>query len=139
MEKSYYAKHQDLISESLLETQKHFRNIKLFPAQVGFFYVKRGNSFHGPYKIGTVGQCDLNGWITLPLKELNEMFNQDDLIAIRLEVEAKAGKVLIKKNSPQEKWQNLCLKNGVIHILLTTKFSIINFFKKRFNKQTLNR
>lgn len=121
--KSFYAQHQDLLKLCIMAGQKRFPNLRLFPAQVGSFYVKRmvdktHYKFEGPYKIGTNGQADLNGWITI-----NES-------AFRIEVEVKSGKTLIKKNSDQDKWRNICLKMGVIHIVATSPEQFVNNLEK---------
>lgn len=137
--KSHYAQHQDLLKLAIMEGQKVFKNLRLFPAQVGNFYVKRfvdkdHYKFEGPYKVGTKGQADLNGWITVSLKELNQIFSEDEEIAVRVEVEVKSGKTQIKKKSEQGNWQRICLKMGVIHIVATSPQSIVDNLKKYFRR-----
>lgn len=139
-DKSFYAQHQDLLKESIMEGQSKFPKLRLFPAQVGSFYVKRfidkkTYKFEGPYKIGTVGQADVNGWVTLTLKDLNKIFKPEDEVAIRVEVEVKSGKKLIDAKSEQGTWQRVCKKMGVIHIVATNKNSIVENLTKYFKKE----
>lgn len=136
---SYYGRHQNLLKKAIMHVQKHFNNIRLFPAQVGKFYVKRGFEFDGPYKIGTPGQADLNGFISLPLSKLNEIFSQQQIIAVRVEVEVKSGKVKIKKNSDQDRWKNICQKFGVIHIVATNESSITDELKRIFKDEQISK
>lgn len=128
--KSFYAQHQDLLKLCIMAGQKRFPNLRLFPAQVGSFYVKRQvdkthYKFEGPYKIGTNGQADLNGWITI---------NGN---AYRVEVEIKSGKSGIKKNSDQDRWRNICIKMGVIHIVGISPEQFVNNLEKYLKEKKL--
>lgn len=102
MNKSYYARHQDLMKTVILEGQKHFPTLRLFPATNGLFYTKQGT----PVKIGTNGMPDLFGFITV------------NKLALMLFVEIKSGKAGIKKGSDQDKFRKLCLKFNAIHLVI---------------------
>lgn len=121
MKKSFYAQHQDLLKQIIMEAQNHFPNLRLFAATNGLFYTKNGT----PVKVGTVGQADLNGWITV------------NGIAIRIEVEVKSGKILIKKNSAQDRWRSICIKMGVIHIVATSPSQFVENLKEQLNERRL--
>ena len=99
-DKSYYAIHQDLLKEIVLEGQREFSSLRLFPATNGMFYTKRGT----PIMIGTKGMPDLFGFIWM----------------FAIFVEVKSGKTGIKKGSAQDKFRNLCNKYNVIHIEATS-------------------
>ena len=124
-----------LLKKVIMAIQAAHSNVRLFPAQVGSFYVKRKiDKYHydyeGPYKIGTVGQADLNGVVLI------------NGVGVRLEVEIKSGKVGIKKNSDQDQWRVFCQNFGIIHIEAKTPSQAVDelgkkieYFKTQMEKE----
>jgi len=118
MEKSYYAQHQDLLKLIILEGQRVFPTLRLFSATNGLFFTKRGT----PIKVGTPGQADLNGFVTIL-----------GFIPIHLEVEVKSQKIGIKKKSDQDHFRNMCNSLGVIHIVATSPEQFVSELQEKLN------
>lgn len=111
MKQSYYARHQDMLKNIIMECQRNFKNLRLFPATNGLFYTKRGT----PVKIGTNGMPDLHGFIG----------------PYAVFIEVKAGKQLIKKASDQFLFQKMCEQIGVIHIVATSPLQAVSELNKQ--------
>ena len=95
-------RHEKLLQQVMKAVQDEFPKSRLFKAPVGVFYAKRDDHYYR-LSVGTPGQADLNGWITIKGR------------AIRLEIEVKSGNARLSK--VQKTWQAICLKMGVIHIV----------------------
>lgn len=118
---NYSQRHQQLLKQCILVAQKAYPTLRLFPVHVGNFYVKRGDKFIGPYKLGTKGQADLNG--VIKIKNLG----------VRIEIEIKTGKTGVKKNSDQGAWRDFCKTSGIIYIEARSARQLLTELKKQID------
>lgn len=88
------------------------RDTRLFKAIVGTFYAVRWNP-NGvvnsaiPQTIGTVGQADINGLVSIRVGQRR--------VGVRLEIEIKSGQA--SQTDQQKSWQRMVESLGGIYIL----------------------
>lgn len=156
-EKGSYNLHQRLLKQCHLKVQRTFHTVRLFEAHVGQYLALRVidevialirgilNSTiknwilsiralmrRSTVRVGTVGQADLNGILSVTLKDGTK-------IGVRLEIEIKSGKA---RQTPEQKiFQRIIEDLGGIYIIARHPDKLIKDIRdeaeKRFGKGCL--
>jgi len=117
IKKSYYAIHQDLLSNIIIAAQKRFPGIRLFERVAGVFYTKDGRVI----TVGGKGRCDLYGVIDI------------NGYPVHFEIEVKSGESGIKKGSDQHRWQLFCESMNIPHVVARSVAQCLNDLEIKLN------